>query len=310
MRLEDIRKVAVIGSGIMGHGIAQTFALAGYTVSLQDISENALSQAVRQIEENLDLFVETGYISPGDRAAALENISIGVDLAWAAGQSDFVIEAVPEILDLKKQIFKKLDAVAPPHAILATNTSSLSATAMAEVTGRRDRVVAAHWFNPPHLVPLVEVVRGAWTSDETLFTTRDLMVKIGKKAVILHKEVHGFVANRIQSAIFREALNLLNQGVAGIEDIDLAIKSGPGFRLPSLGIFEIADLGGLDTWARASAAMSKSGNPDPVLAEKLARGELGVKSGRGFYDYTGRDIGKIIKKRDREFIKRLKEAEH
>ncbi len=310
MRLEDIRNIGVVGAGIMGHGIAQTFALAGYAVRLNDVSKDVLSRAAGQIRANLDLFVETGLISPEDRDATLRNITCEVDLASAVGGCDFVVEAVPEVMELKKQLFMKLDAVAPPHAVLATNTSSLSGSAMAQVTGRPDKVVVTHWFNPPHLVPLVEVVRGSRTSDETLFLARDLMIRIGKKPVVLQKEVPGFVANRIQSAIMREALAILGQGVAGAAEIDLAIKAGPGFRLPSLGIFEIADLGGLDTWARASAAMSKSGSPDPVLAEKVARGDLGVKSGKGFYDYTGRDVRKIIEKRDREFIRRLKEIDY
>jgi len=306
VKLEDINKVAIIGAGIMGHGIALTFGLAGYQVSLHDTSPEVLSRALKHIGKNLALFVETELISPEEQAAALDNIKTEIDLKQSVEKCDFVIEAIPEILDLKKELFKKLDKLAPPHAILATNTSSLSGSAMAEATDRPDKVVVAHWFNPPHLVPLVEVVKGTWTSEETLYLTRDLIIKIGKTPVVLEKEAPGFVANRIQAAIMKEALKILDKGIASAEDIDMAIKAGPGFRLPSLGIFEIADLGGIDTWYWASASMSRSGTPTPILKEKMDRGELGVKSGKGFYDYTGRDIESIIEKRDREFIKRLK----
>jgi len=306
LQLEDIKKIGVVGAGIMGHGIAQTFALAGYPVVLCDISRDILSRAMEQINRNLSLFEEMKLIKPGEGAAALNRISTEVDLG-AVGGCDFVTEAVPEIMDLKKELFKKLDNLTLPHAILASNTSALSGTAMAEVTRKPHKVVVTHWFNPPHIVPLVEVVKGNWTSEETLSLARDLMQRIGKQPVVIKKEVPGFVANRIQGAIMREALNLLARGIANVEEIDLAIKAGPGFRLASMGIFEIADHGGLDTWARASAATSGKSPATRVLEEKLARGELGVKSGKGFYDYKGKEINEIITKRDRKLITRLKE---
>jgi 3-hydroxyacyl-CoA dehydrogenase len=311
MQLDNVKKISVIGSGIMGHGIAQTFALAGYTVSLYDLSQEILERAMKGIKANLELFVETGLTKAEEAKAALTRIRTETDLAQAVGESDFVIEAIPEVLERKKELFKTLDELTPSHTILATNTSALSGSAMAEVTKRPQQVVVTHWFNPPHLVPVVEVVKGTWTSEETLTLAAELMRKIGKKPVVIRKEIPGFVANRIQGAIMREALKILKQGVASMADIDQAIKGGPGFRLASLGIFEIADMGGLDTWASASAASSdstlKSNDAVRVLQEKVRKGELGLKTGKGFYDYTGVDIDKLIEKRDRTFIRRLKE---
>jgi len=310
VKLSDIKKVSVIGSGIMGHGIGQTFALGGYQVTLNDINDDLLEKALKQIRKNLDTFIEFGITTNEAAREAFSRIKTATTLKDAVKDSDFVVEALPEIMDLKKRVFKDLDAHCPPHAILASNTSGLSLTEMASGIKRQDQAVIAHWWNPPHIIPVVEIVKGRFTSDQTVDMTYQLLAAIGKKPVRILKEVPGFLGNRLQFALFREALSCLREGVASAEDIDLAVKGTFGFRLPTIGPLETSDFGGLDTFLNISQYLFKeidrSTEPPDFLREKVKAGKLGVKTGEGFYAYPGEKAQEKIKERDRQFLQRLK----
>ena len=221
MGIENIRKVAIIGAGLMGHGIAQVFAQAGYQVSMQSRREKSVQQAFERIEGT-------------------------TNMNEAAENADFVVEAVPEVLSVKKEVFKNLDKICPEHTILASNTSGLSITEIASATNRPEKVVGTHFWNPPHLVQAVEIVRGLKTSDNTVKITQELLVKVGKKPVIISKDIFGQVGIRILYAMLREAISLLEKDVASVEDIDVVVREALGTRLSVMGLFEMADLSGLD----------------------------------------------------------------
>lgn len=310
MEFSQIKKVTVIGSGIMGHGIGQTFALGGYGVTLNDISDELLEKALKQIRSNLNTFVEFGISSSEAAREALSRIKTERDLRTAVKESDFVVEAVPEVMELKKRTFKDLDEHCPPHAIIASNTSGLSLTEMASEIKRQPQAVIAHWWNPPHIIPVVEIVKGSHTSDETVDLVYRLLMAIGKRPVKILKEVPGFLGNRLQFALYREALACLRDGVASAEDIDLAVKGTFGFRLPTLGPLETSDFGGLDTFLNISRYLFKeidrSAEPPEILKEKVAHGKFGVKTGEGFFLYPPEKVQERIKERDQQFLQRLK----
>jgi len=310
MNVSDVKKIAVIGAGIMGHGIAQTFALGGYEVTLNDIAGDILDKALRQVRKNLDTFIEFGITTDEAAKEAMARIKTSVSLKGAVQDVDFVAEAVPEIMDMKKRVFKDLDSYCPSHTVIASNTSGLSMTEMASEITRQDQAVIAHWWNPPHIIPLVEIVKGRYTSDETVNLVYQLLVAIRKKPVRILKEVPGFLGNRMQFALYREALACLRDGVASAEDIDLAVKASFGFRLPTLGPLETSDFGGLDTFLNISEYLFKeidrSTEAPELLREKVLAGNLGVKAGEGFYSYPGDRAQEKIKERDRQFLQRLK----
>ncbi|RLB03286.1 MAG: 3-hydroxyacyl-CoA dehydrogenase/enoyl-CoA hydratase family protein, partial [Deltaproteobacteria bacterium] len=245
MSTENIRKVAIIGAGLMGHGIAQVFAQAGYQVSMQSRREKSVQQAFERIEANLQTLVESGLVeeAPSQILARIEGTT---NMNEAAENADFVVEAVPEVLSVKKEVFKNLDKICPEHTILASNTSGLSITEIASATNRPEKVVGTHFWNPPHLVQAVEIVRGLKTSDNTVKITQELLVKVGKKPVIISKDIFGQVGIRILYAMLREAISLLEKDVASVEDIDVVVREALGTRLSVMGLFEMADLSGLD----------------------------------------------------------------
>jgi 3-hydroxybutyryl-CoA dehydrogenase len=310
MKLSQIRKVSVIGAGIMGHGFAQIFAQKGYSVSLYDIDENILKSALARIAVSLDTFIEHGMIRAKEKKPILERIAVTTDLEEAVSRADFVLEAVPEIMDLKKEIFVKLDRFTPPHAILASNTSGLSITQMGSVTQRPQKTIIVHGVNPPTIIPVVEIVRGEKTSDETAELCYRLLLKLGKRPVRVLKEVPGFLFNRLQLALWREALHCLENGVATAEDIDKLVKSGYGFRLANLGPLETSDFGGLDTFYRLAQNLfpdlSAAQSVPPVLEKLVQAGKLGVKTGEGFYPYPPAVAKKKIKQRDQRLLQQLK----
>jgi len=310
MNISQVKKIAIIGSGIMGHGIAQTFALGGYEVFINDITRDVLDKALRQVRKNLDIFIEFGITTDEAAKNALANIKASTSLKDTVKGVDFVAEAIPEIMDLKKRVFRDLDSYCPSHALIASNTSGLRITEIASEIKRQDKVVIAHWWNPPHIIPLVEIVKGRHTSNETVDLTYQLLLSIGKKPVRISKEVPGFLGNRMQFALYREALACLREGLATAEDIDLAVKASFGFRLPTIGPLETSDFGGLDTFLNISEYLFKeidrSTEPPELLREKVRAGKLGVKTGEGFYSYPGEKAQEKIKKRDRQFLERLK----
>jgi 3-hydroxybutyryl-CoA dehydrogenase len=308
--ISQVKRITVVGAGTMGHGIAQTFALGGYEVTLNDINDELLNKAVQQIRSNLNTFVEFGITTSGGAKEALSRIKTSKNLKEAARESDFVVEALPEVMDLKKRIVKELDETCPSHTIIASNTSGLSLTEMVSDIRRQDQTIIAHWYNPPHIIPVVEIVKGQYTSNQTVDLVYQLLMSIGKKPVKILKEVPGFLGNRLQFALYREALYCLKEGIASAEDIDMAVKGSYGFRLPTLGPLETSDFGGLDTYLHIAEYLFKeidrSTEPPEFLREKVRQGKLGVKTGEGFFRYTPEEAEKKIKERDRQFLQRLK----
>lgn len=312
--MSEIRRAAVIGAGLMGHGLAQLFAQAGIPVRLTDNEPERLKAGVHQIEENLKTFVQHEILTAQKADEALARISPVGTVREAVKDADFVTECVTEDLALKQRIFEELDRTAPPEAILASNTSSLVLAEIGARVKRMSRLIVTHYFNPPHIVPIVEIVPSPFTDPVLTDKTCALMTRLGKTPLRLKKALPGFLVNRVQSALAREALSLLEQEVASVEEIDKAIRGVIGFRLAAVGPLEVMDFGGLDTWLAAShnltAQISSRTGPPAILAEKVARGELGVKSGRGFYDWGGGITSPLcaakIRRRDEAYLSLLK----
>ena len=290
MEVHNIRRIAVVGAGLMGHGIAQEFALAGYEVHLHDLSEEKLQQAIENIQANLQMLVALEWVSQEQTEPVLKNIQLHTELKDAVTEADVVIENVFENLELKQEVFHKLDKQCPERTILTSNTSTLLPSTLASVTRRPDKVLVAHYFNPPYLLPLVEIVRGAETSDKTVSAIYDLLTKVGKTPVIVQKEILGFIGNRLQAALAREALSIVERGIASPQDVDVVIKNGFGRRLAVAGYFELREIVGWDLVLAANAYLlpdlETSTEVSPLVKEKVDQGELGMKTGKGFYDWT------------------------
>ncbi|ALL00473.1 putative 3-hydroxyacyl-CoA dehydrogenase [Pyrodictium delaneyi] len=292
--VDRIRKITVVGAGTMGHGIAEVAAIAGYEVWLADISEDILRNALKRIRWSLDKLYEKGQLREHpdkimERIKTVVSIdkngNYTEDFARVLSETNFMIEAIPEKLELKQQLFRFADEKAPDHAILATNTSSLPITEIAAATKRPERVVGMHFFNPPPLMPLVEVIKGEKTSDETVRVTVELAKRFGKQPVVVNKDVPGFIVNRILARVLNEACHMVARGEASVVEVDSALKYKLG--LP-MGAFELADYSGIDVFYYVFQAMAQRGfraHPCPLFKEKFEKGELGVKTGKGFYEY-------------------------
>ncbi len=281
----------------MGQGIAQDFATHGYEVSMYARTEERLSHALGAIEANLSLFQQMGQMVPDDARAALSRLHTGTALSNVVADADVVIEAVPEDVALKQHIFRDLDAACLRSAILASTTSAILPSQLASVTQRPDKVLVAHYFNPPYLIPLVEVVRAEQTSDDTVTMLCALLSLIGKRPAMVRKEVPGFVAARLQAALGREALSLVEQGVASPQDIDTIVRYSFGRRFSVAGLFEMLDLNGLDVGLavgeQLAPEIASSDEGLPVLRDLVARGEVGVKAGKGFYEWTPESVADL-----------------
>lgn len=314
MKLEEIKTISVLGAGIMGHGIAQSFLMGGYPVTLYDIDESILETAKAHIEQNLQLFHQADLIKREDIKVVLRRLATTIDLKRAVEGSDFIVEAAPENLELKQELFQRVESFCRENAIIASNTSSLTLTDIGKRVKNKERVVISHWFNPPHIVPTVEVVKGENTSDDTMETTFQLLIKIKKVPVKISRELPGFLVNRIQIAMVREVFDLYEKGIANAEDIDKAVKGSFGFRLASIGPLLTVDLGGVDLWLKVCENLLpqiQSSTESPKALQRLvSQGHHGIKSGKGFYDYTvdfsKAELDEFIQKRDREFLNRLK----
>ncbi|GEA18092.1 3-hydroxyacyl-CoA dehydrogenase family protein [Moorella sp. E306M] len=311
MQLEDIKEIAVLGTGTMGHGIALLCALAGYQVRLFGRSEDSLNRGFRNIRSGLELLAKGGLVEASRTEGVMTNIKGFTTLAEAVTGVDFVIEAIVEDLAVKQGVFREVEALVPPHTILASTTSGLDPTKLAALTRRPERVIVTHFWNPPHLLPLVEIVRGEKTTDATVGVAMALVARLGKKPIEVKKAIPGFVGNRLQFALLREALYIVEQGWATPEDVDAAVKYSFGRRLAVTGPLESADLGGLDVFYSIQSYLNQDlcheRGPSQLLKEKVERGELGVKTGRGFYDWQDGRVLAIKKAREEDLIKRLQE---
>jgi enoyl-CoA hydratase/3-hydroxyacyl-CoA dehydrogenase len=282
----DIDTIAVLGAGNMGHGIAEVAALAGFDVRMRDIDEELVSEGYDNIEWSLDKLAEKDQITHEEADAALDRVEAVVDLEAAAADADLVIEAVPEKMEVKKEVYRELEAVAPPEAIFATNTSSLSVTVLSEATDRPERFCGMHFFNPPVRMQLVEVIAGAHTDSDVLDTAEELATAMGKTPVRVRKDSPGFIVNRVLIPMLNEAAWLVHDGEATVEAVDASAKYDMG--LP-MGAFELTDQVGvdvaLDVLEYVHGELGAAYEPCPLLREKVDAGELGRKTDRGFYDY-------------------------
>jgi 3-hydroxybutyryl-CoA dehydrogenase len=292
--MSNLKKIAVIGAGLMGHGITQIFASQGHRVSLLDVSEEVLAKAIENIRDNLTLMAQSGIGSTKDIEPAIKRIKVTRALEEAAVDAQFVIEAVTENLEVKQKLFQELDSIFSSDCILATNTSVISITEIAAKSTKRERIVGTHFWNPPYLIPLVEVIKGQETSPQVVDHTVDLLRSVGKHPVKVKKDVPGFVGNRLQHALWREAISIIDKGIADPETVDEVIKEGFGIRLPVLGPIENADMVGLDLVMAIHDYLSKhlesSPEPAPILREKVKKGELGFKTGQGFRRWSTEEV--------------------
>ncbi len=308
---ESIRQIAIIGAGTMGSGMGLCFSQAGYRVTLHDVDAAQLDRALARIANSLEVFVEEGLIQEEEEAqAALERIAVTTDLEAALTGTDYVLEAAPESLKLKKDLFRTIETFVSAGIVLATNTSGLSITEIAAACEHPGRVAGMHWVNPPEIVPLVEVVRGRETTDETVTIIYEMAEKLGKVPVVVRKDIPGLAMNRLQFAVFREALHLVETGVVSPRDVDRVLKNGVGFRYPWLGPLETADLGGLDVFHSVAQyllpALSNMTSTPEFFDRLVEEGKLGIKTREGFYDYETGSREEILRQRDLYFIRQLK----
>lgn len=292
----------VIGSGMMGPGIAVTLALGGVKAAILSRTEEGARNGLAAARQQLALLEANGLATAEKSQWALENITTSVDFDDAISNADLVIESAPENMAFKQDLFARMDAIAKPGAVLASNTSGLSITAIAERCTRPERVLTTHFWNPPHLMPLVELVKGEKTADHVVQAVRELLLACGKVPVIVKKDRPGQLGNRLQMALVREAVNIVQEGIADIEDVDLAAKSGFGLRLPVYGIFEHQDIVGLDMGLSIVDYVSTDLYAEPrapqLMRDLVERGDLGVKTGKGFYDWSKKDANAVKARRD------------
>jgi 3-hydroxybutyryl-CoA dehydrogenase len=288
MNIDQIKQISVIGSGAMGSQIAMVCALAGYHVYLQDISEESLEKAKQSLEGHMKRRIEKGRLSAREVDDAFSRLYFVTSIEEAVQNTDFVIEAIVEKLEAKRALFEEVDRLAPAHAILASNSSTIVSSKLADATNRPEKVCNMHFFNPALVMELVEVVQGSHTSEETAQITVELSRKINKIPILLKKEISGFVANRILGKLMDEAIYLLENGIASAEEIDLACTKALNH---PIGPFALIDLTGIDVhyyvrMQRYEETGDESYKPSKIVTEKFLKGELGRKTGKGFYVYS------------------------
>ena len=296
-----VKRVVVVGAGTMGNGIAQVFARSGIEVGLVDVDKKVLNRAMARIESGLRTLVEYGSVSEKEMAGIMDRIHPSTDLEGMAEGVEFALEAVVEVPDVKKQVFSRLEASCPKDAVIASNTSSLDVFSIAEIKHKK-RLVVAHWFAPPHIIPLVEVVPGPDTAQEVVDFTDGLMKRIGKETLVLKEFVPSFIVNRLQNAIAMPVLEMLAKGWASPKEIDRAVKLTLGIRLPIVGVVQTVDFTGLDLVHDILKGLSMT---HPLIDERVEQGHLGAKTGKGIYDYGGRGEAEILNKRDKLYLKML-----
>ncbi len=311
-----IKKIGVLGAGTMGHGIAEAFALHGYQVNLWDIDNAALKRGLDAIREELELLAEEAFITPDRIQPTLDRIRTFTALPEAVTDRDYVIEATPESIPLKQKLFQQLDTLCPAETVFASNTSSLSLAPMMALVSeaRKERIMVNHWYNPAHLMPLVELSFFGNMPAAIYGQVEELYRSIGKQTVKVLKDVPGLVANRIQQGVAREVFSLIEQGIAEPAEVDKALKFGPAFRYATTGQLEVADFGGLDIWCTVGdnllKVMDASKEANPALRSKVEQGKLGMKSGEGFFIYDPRQAPEIKKRFLKKLIHQLKASEY
>ncbi len=307
--MKKIKKILVVGAGTMGHGIAQTFAQNGYQVSLMDQVELALPKAKSLIRSSLETMVEAEIINKSQIEPIMKHISYFSDLKDAADSADLAIECIVENKEAKRSIFQQLDRICPPHTLLASNSSFLNIFDFVE-TNRPDKVMMMHWYAPPQIIPLVDVVKGPRTNPDNVQTVMDLLHKIGKKPIVFNKPCAGYAVSRLQVAFQREVYWLLDNDFLSPQDLDEAAIWGLAMRMLVVGVLQRIDFGGLDLSARIIQQAPEQCTPldykPQKLLELVEKGALGVKSGKGFYDYNGKTEAEMYRKRDLRLLKLLK----
>jgi len=304
------RTAAVIGTGMMGPGIAATLALGGLRTTILSRTAEGAAHGLEKARACLRVLEENGLTAADRAASARVALSASAEFDPVISAADLVVESGPEKMEFKQDIFARMDRLAGPPAVLATNTSGLSVTAVAARCGHPERVLAAHFWNPPHLMPLVEIVKGERTSEDAAQAVRTLLVHCGKVAVLVKKDRPGQLGNRLQHALWREAVNIVAEGIADAEDVDLAAKTGFGLRLPVYGIFEHLDAVGVPMCTDIMHYIAQDLYNEPrapqYLRDMIQQGRLGARSGQGFYDWSKKDLKSVLERRDRFVIEFLR----
>ncbi|GHV38336.1 butyryl-CoA dehydrogenase [Synergistales bacterium] len=306
LKLPDIKKIVIAGAGLMGASMAQIFARWGYSVTLYDISAEGIEKGKNLITINQRALLDQNEVSESLSREVVSRISYTMEKD-VFGEADFVIEAIVENMKVKLDFWKEASNLASDDAVLTTNTSGLSITEMAAAVRKPERFCGMHWVNPPHIVPLVEVIDGEKTAEETIQIVYDIALSVHKHPVVVHGDPRGFLLNRLQYALLREALYIVEKGYASVKDVDDVMKYGLGMRYACIGPFETVDLGGLDTFFRIGsylfAELSDAKGVLEPLAELYREGAYGTKTGKGFYDYSNGGAERKIEKRDKDFLK-------
>lgn len=302
-----IKNISVIGAGTMGHGIAEVFAMYNYKVSIYDRNRKNHENVIAEIKNELEFMAEENYIEKEIVETALSNIKIFSNLEEAVKNADYIIESIPEILELKQELFNELDKICPKHTILSSNTSSLSLSKLIENISveRKKRIMICHWYNPAHLIPIIELSYFGNMPEEIFSEVYNLYLSIEKQPINVKKDISGMIANRMLHALAREVFHLIEIDAVSPEDIEKALKYGPGFRSATTGILESADLGGLDIWCTVEdnlfRELNNSKKASDLLKQKVNNGKLGLKTEEGFFKYS-KEIKEKIKK---DFFRRL-----
>ncbi len=302
----EIKDIVIAGAGTMGYSMAQIFAKYNYNVTIYDLKEEAIINAKQRIKENTQILIQDQEITEAQEIQLHQHLNYTTDKNCFRN-CDLVVESIIEKVEIKQSFYKEITQIVKEDTILATNTSGISINTLAKAVYKPERFIGMHWFNPSHLILLIEIIKGDQTLESVAQTIKELSISIGKKPVIVQKDVLGFAANRIQFAILREALYLVKQGVISKEDIDSVMKYGLGFRYACLGPLEVADFGGLDTFYHISDYLMKDLCNDTQIPSELAKlydeGHLGIKSQQGFYDYHDGKDHEAIKHRDDRLLK-------
>lgn len=306
----DIERIAVIGAGIMGHGIAQVCAQSGKQVTLVDMEDRFLVAAQQHIKNNLQRFVEEGLLEVQAVEETMDRLAFTTDLHRTVRDVELVMEAIPEKLQLKENLYRQLDSCGNENVIIATNTSGIPITQLAKLVEQPKNFIGTHFYMPAHLIPLVEIVQTEWTDQAVIDKIQRLMQSIGKQGVLVKQDIPGFIGNRLQHALAREAMSLLQKGVASAEDIDAVVKKSLALRLIFTGPLEQRDFNGLDTHLSIAEYLYKdldnSQEPLAILREKVANNELGLKTGKGFYDWTKQSVEAVRDHKNQQLVNLLK----